>query len=166
MQIPKLLTHRVLGCAIAGLGLCLLTGSEARAGTFTATFDNGQLPAGMNVYGAIATVPYDLSTGGNPGGCLKLTQLTGSEQSGMYIDDFDSGQTIAGFDVKFDVYIGSGSGADGMSFFFGDFADNVSAAEEGPGTIHGLTVCFDSYNNGGTPGEAPAIDLKWNNGRG
>src|SRR5439155_1360478 len=54
--------------------------------------------------------------------------------------------------------------ADGMSFFFGDFND-AAYSEEGPGTgaINGLTVCFDVFNNGGTPAEAPAIDVKWNN---
>src|SRR3989442_1737617 len=49
-----------------------------------------------------------------------------------------------------------------MSFFFGDFSD-AAYSEEGPGTINGLTICFDVFNNGGTPAEAPALDVKGNN---
>jgi hypothetical protein len=157
MQIPKLLTPRVLGSAVAGLGLCLLTGSEARAGTFTSDFTGG-IPAGLNIYGSATA--YDHTSGGNTGGCLKLTSTDGSQNSGMWIDDLDAGQTIGGFDATFDLYIGSGNGADGFSFYFGDFADNAGTSEEGP-TITGLTVVFDVYNNGGTPAEAPAIDVKW-----
>lgn len=153
----------MLGCAAAGLSLMLMSGPGARAGTFTTDFNSG-IPAGMNVYGSIVTVPYNLTTGGvNNSGCLKLTTTTASQNSGMFLDDFDNGQTIAGFDATFQLYIGSGNGADGFSFYFGDFADNAATSEEGPGTIKGLTVCFDVYNNGGTPGEAPAIDVKWDN---
>lgn len=129
-------------------------------GTFNADFNAG-IPYGVNLFGT--AVNYDHSSGGvNNSGCLKLTDTTGSQQGGAIIDDFDFGETIGGFEVTFDLYIGSGNGADGLSFFFGDFADGAHS-EEGPGSISGLTICFDVYNNGGTPAEAPAIDLKWDN---
>ncbi len=138
----------------------LLGSNRDQAGTFNADFNSG-IPIGVNLYGN--AVDYDHSTGGvGNSGVLKLTTTTGSQQSAAIIDDFDFGEVIGGFDVTFDLYIGSGNGADGLSFFFGDFADG-SYSEEGPGNIEGLTVCFDVYNNGGTPAEAPAIDLKWNN---
>lgn len=141
--------------------LALLGGVQSnRAGTFNADFNTG-IPAGITLYGN--AVDYDHSTGGvGNTGVLKLTTATGSQQSTAIIDDFDYGEIIGGFEVTFDLYIGSGNGADGLSFFFGDFADG-SYGEEGPGNINGLTISFDVYNNGGTPAEAPAIDLKWNN---
>ncbi|MCX8108077.1 MAG: hypothetical protein N3G20_04665, partial [Verrucomicrobiae bacterium] len=130
------------------------------AGTFSTDFNSG-IPAGISLYGS--ALGYDHSTGGvGNSGVLKLTTASRSQQSSAIIEDFDYGQIIGGFEVTFDLYIGSGNGADGMSFFFGDFA-NGSYGEEGPGTINGLTICFDVYNNGGTPAEAPAIDIKWNN---
>lgn len=115
----------------------------------------------MTLYGNASD--YDDSTGGvNNSGVLKLTEAIGSQQGTAIIDDFDAGATVAGFDATFQLYIGSGNGADGMSFAFGDFAD-AAWGEEGPGAINGLTVSFDVFNNGGTVAEAPAIDLKWNN---
>ncbi|HKS37574.1 MAG TPA: hypothetical protein VJW76_10320 [Verrucomicrobiae bacterium] len=118
------------------------------AGTFSSDFNAGVPPAGMTLHGT--ALNYDHSTGGvGNSGVLKLTDATGSQQGGAIIDDFDSGASIAGFDVTFDLYIGSGNGADGMSFFFGDFGD-AAHAEEGPGTINGLTIVFDVFNSGGT----------------
>ncbi len=150
---------RLGGLLGAFLGLAWGT-TAGLAGTLNANFDGG-IPAGVNLYGS--ALGYDHSTGGvNNSGVLKLTEAVGSQSSTVIIDDFDSGQTVGGFEVTFDLYIGSGNGADGMSFFFGDFADGTFG-EEGPGTIQGLTVCFDVYNSGGTIAEAPAIDLKWNN---
>jgi hypothetical protein len=145
---------------LASLGL-LVGGPVNQAGTYNADFNSGVPPSGMALYGT--ALNYDHSTGGVGGtGVLKLTDATASQQGGAIIEEFDGGATIGGFDVTFDLYIGSGNGADGMSFFFGDFADGAHS-EEGPGSISGLTVNFDVYNNGGTPAEGPAIDLKWNN---
>ncbi len=153
---PRLLSR---GLALAGLTL-LAGGVISQAGTFETDF-NGGIPYGVNLQGTAFN--YDHSTGGVGGtGVLKLTDATASQQGGAILDDFDNGEIIGGFEVTFDLYIGSGNGADGMSFFFGDFAD-AAHAEEGPGTINGLTIAFDVYNSGGTPAEAPAIDLKWNN---
>src|SRR5437867_2534058 len=42
-------------------------------------------------------------------------------------------------------------------FNFANDLPNAAFGEEGAGT--GLTVAFDSFDNGG--GEAPAIDVKW-----
>jgi len=148
------------GCTLVGAGLLLLQGQQSVAGTFNSDFNTG-LPVGMTPFGPATTV----DTGGvGNSGYFRLTEAASSSgNSGAIIDDFDAGAAVAGFDVTFDLYIGSGNGADGFSFVFGDFADGATWAEEGPGTIRGLTITWDSYNNGGTPAEAPAIDLKWNN---
>jgi hypothetical protein len=145
------------------MGSALLS-TSALAGTFTTDFNAGQ-PAGLNVYGS-AEVSEDLTGNtSNNTGVLKLTQApVGSVSGGAILDDLDPGATVSGFEANFRVHIGRGSGADGMSFFFGDFADGAHS-EEGPGNINGLTVVFDVFNNltvGGVP-EAPAIDVKWNN---
>lgn len=149
------------GCALVGASLLLLPGQQLTAGLFDTDFNSG-IPLGMTLYGAANN--YDHSTGGVGGsGVLKLTEASASSgNSTAIVEDFDSGAPIAGFDATFMLYIGSGNGADGFSFVFGDFADSPWA-EEGPGTVNGLTIAFDVYNNGGTPAEAPAIDIKWNN---
>lgn len=144
----------------AGAGALLGAATLATAGTFQTDFNAG-IPVGVNLFGTSAV--YDHSTGGVANsGVLKITDNTGSQQGGAIIDDFDGGATIGGFEATFDLYIGSGNGADGLSFFFGDFSD-AAHPEEGPGSIEGLTITFDSFNNGGAIAEAPAIDLKWNN---
>ena len=150
-------TNGVVAVIIAlAFGLCRI-----EAGTYSTDFNSGVPPAGMTLFGTALT--YDDTSGGiTNSGVLKLTDTTASQGGGAIIDDFDSGAPIGGFDATFQLYIGSGNGADGMSFFVGDFADGAYS-EEGPGTINGLTICFDVFNNGGTPAEAPAIDVKWNN---
>src|SRR5687768_11578778 len=145
--------------ATSCLGLALLS-SSAYAGTFTTDFNAGT-PAGMNLYGSAEILPDDSGNTTNTTGVLKLTQLVGSSQGGAILDELDPGATVTGFEANFRVHIGRGSGADGMSFFFGDFG-TAAHGEEGPGTINGLTVVFDVFNNltvGGVP-EAPAIDVK------
>jgi hypothetical protein len=155
----KLLVKRPMA-GVAVLGLSLLAASSLVAGTYSSDFNSGVPPAGMTLYGN--AWDYDHSTGGKTGGALKLTITNASQVGSASIDDFDNGATIAGFDATFQLYIGSGNGADGMCFCFGDFYD-TPWNEEGPTTIKGLTVTFDVYNNGGTPAEAPAIDVKWDN---
>jgi hypothetical protein len=160
MRTKKLILSRLIGCTLLGLGLNLVTSLNLEAGTFQSDFNSGVPPAGMTLYGTAQN--YDHSTGGKTGGCLKLTDSTINQTGGAIIDDFDNGAIIGGFDATFQLFIGGGSGADGMSFAFGDFA-NSAWPEEGPGTMKGLTIVFDEYNNGGTPAEAPAIDVKWDN---
>ncbi len=49
------------------------------------------------------------------------------------------------FGLIYNQFIGSGSGADGMSFSYGPFAYNTGGSETGWNT--GLVVSFDTYNN-------------------
>jgi hypothetical protein len=120
--------------------------------TFTTDFSSQ--PAEVQLYG---------DTGeGNAGvieeGVVKLTKAVGSLSAGMVIDDLDAGEAVSAFTATFDLLIGGGSGADGFSFNFAPDLPDGPMSEEGTGT--GLTVAFDSYDNGNA--EAPAIDLKVN----
>jgi hypothetical protein len=164
----------------AGIGTLMLAHASLNAGTFTNNFNSLQFdpndPAGPsnsflapdgtswvgNLTGGIAA-GYDLRTGGvSNSGVLKLVNAVGSQNSTFIVDNFDGGNPFAGFDLTFSLLLGGGNGADGFSFYVGDFTDG-NYGEEGPGVgqIHGLTVSIDVYNNGGTVAEAPAIDLKW-----
>ncbi len=100
----------------------------------------------------------DINAGVIEDGVLKLTKGPGGKQGAFIIDDLDNGAPIRAFTVTFDLFIGGGTVADGLSFNFASDLPNSSFSEEGAGT--GLTVSFDTYDNGF--GEAPAIDVKWN----
>src|SRR5260221_6612584 len=147
---------------IDGTLVLMSTMAGMHAGTFSTDFSGGA--PGVNLSG-VAKLEADATGGTNTTDVLKLTEANvGGVNGGAILDDFDSGATINGFEVNFSLHIGRGNGADGMSFFFGDFND-AAYSEEGPGTINGLTVSFDVFNNSvaGTVAEAPAIDVKWSN---
>jgi hypothetical protein len=104
--------------------------------------------------------------GGGPdnSGVLELTTNVGSLQGTLGIDDVLGGDAT-NVTVKLKLFIGLGNdGADGVSInIAGDIdATTVSAGEEGTGT--GLSINFDTYDNGpvGGPAEAPAVEVKWN----
>lgn len=168
-------THKM--CVLAkGCGLALLTAVSLSAGTFTQDFNSLQLdpgdpnqfvpPDGTTWVGSIATGisgGYDLRTGGvNNSGVLKLTTAVNSHQSSFFINDLDAGAFVNGFDATWKARTGGGSGtpADGWSFAFGTFGDGAFG-EEGPGTIEGVTIAFDIYNND-TADAAPSFELKLN----
>jgi hypothetical protein len=136
--------------AASAVGLAML--ASARAGSFDADFNDNLVPLGTSLFGD----PGDGTAGVVEDGILKLTKLVGSMQAGFVIDDLDAGGTVSGFTATFKLLIGGGSAADGFSFNFGPDVPYGTMGEEGAGT--GLSVCFDTYDNGG--GEAPAIDLK------
>ncbi|HYE33643.1 MAG TPA: hypothetical protein VEH27_19645 [Methylomirabilota bacterium] len=155
-------TSRLLSCALACAGLHALAVPSVNAATFTNNFNAG-IPPEITLLGNAAD--YDHSNGGfgnTNTGTLKITEAVGSQQGTAILQELDPGVTVGAFDARFQLFIGAGNGADGFSFVFGDFAD-ASFGEEGPGTLRGLTISFDVYNNGGTVAEAPAIDVKWNN---
>jgi len=97
-------------------------------------------------------------------GVLELTPNIGSLQGTLGIDDVLGGDAT-NVRVKLKLFIGLGNdGADGVSVNIAGDIDptTASAGEEGTGT--GLSVNFDTYDNGpvGGPAEAPAIEVKWN----
>jgi hypothetical protein len=129
--------------------------ANAGAGSFYADFESGQ-PAGPSLVGSAFV---DSSGGVGNTGVLKLTTAYNYGSTGyLIVGDLDGGVPVTGFTATFKLLVGNGDGADGFSFnFANDLPDTVfDNAEEGTGT--GLTVEFDTYDNGG--GEAPAIDVK------
>ena len=126
----------------------------AFAATFTADFNTGTVPAGTSIGGSAAVT----ATGGvTNSGVLRLTENTGGQLGSWTINDFSAGAAINGFSSTFKVEFGPVGGADGFSFNWGTNVTLAGFFEEGYGT--GLTVEFDTFDNGG--GEAPAIDIKW-----
>lgn len=116
-----------------------------------ATYDfNSGLPANTAVYGSAVVT----------NGVLSLTTNGGGLQGGFLTADLAPGRVVRGFAATFKLRIAEGSGqpADGFSFNWANNLPNDSTGEEGAGS--GLTVSFDTYDNGA--GEAPAIDVKWN----
>jgi hypothetical protein len=133
-------------------------------------FNNGQLPAGTQVYGGGTSgdqpfQPFVDTTGGvNNSGVLKLVLAENSLQGTFLIPAVLGGAELGGFTAAFDLRTGGGTAppADGLSF---NYAANLPSsvlggAEEGAGT--GLTIAFDIWDNGATENTpAPSIDVKY-----
>jgi hypothetical protein len=137
--------------------------------TFTAydivsDFNGGVPPPVSTMTGSAKVLP----AGGSDGsGVLELTPNLGSLQGTLGIDDVLAGETVdeaTKMTARFKLFIGgvnangSGNPADGFSFNVASDIDatTVNTGEEGTGS--GLTIAFDTYDNGGL--EAPAIDVK------
>lgn len=146
--------------------ICLA--ASAAAGTFTNNFNAGSLPPGTVLYNAGAAPGPSVATTGGVGnsGVLKLTVAQNSQHGTFLITNrLDGLRSVSSFVVNFKLRLGNANppgpqnAADGFSFNFADDLPNGSFAnaEEGAGT--GLTVSFDTYDNGGS--EAPAIDVKF-----
>ena len=124
--------------------------------SFSVSFNDGLVPEGTTLLGDAVVEP----TGGvNNSGCVKLTKNFNAQHGSLIVDDFAGGLRVNGFSASFKVLVGGGTAvpADGFSFNFACDLPSTPFGEEGAGS--GLTVSFDSFDNGG--GEAPAIDLKW-----
>ncbi len=133
------------------VGWALLT-STAQAGLFSADFNDNQVPPETGLYGDQG----DGNAGVIEDGILKLTKPVANQNGGFIIEDLDGGVPISGFTATFKMFIGGGSGADGLSFNFAPDLPDSSLSIEGAGS--GLSICFDTYQNTGEV--APAIDLK------
>lgn len=115
------------------------------------TYDfNSGLPAGTAVYGNAFV----------SNGVLELTHNAPSQQGTFIIPDLAPGQTVAGFTASLRArvfYSTGGFPADGWSFNWAADLPNTFVGEDGGGS--GLTISFDTYDNGG--GEGPAVDALW-----
>ncbi len=140
------------GCLAGILFSVSLTIPSTVAGTFSTGFDSVQ-PPGTRLFGSA----FMDSTGGvNGSGVLKLTTAGNGLMGSFIINEIDGSPPVGPFTATFKMLVGGGNGADGLSFnFASDLPDDIFG-EEGAGT--GLTVSFDTFDNGG--GEAPAIDAK------
>jgi hypothetical protein len=113
---------------------------------FSTDFSNGPAPGSILHGSAVLS-----------DGVLKLTTLFPDQEGSFIIEDLTAGAEVAEFIASFKVLVDGGTGADGFSFNFGSDLPDGPFGEEGAGT--GLTIAFDTFDNGG--GEAPAIDVKW-----
>src|SRR5437660_9397062 len=95
--------------------LTLVAFGTAKAGTFTANFNDGATPAGTTLYG---NAVIETTEGVTNSGCLKLTKAVANQTGSFVINDLDAGAPIASFTASFKALIGGGSGADGFSFNF------------------------------------------------
>ena len=146
--------------AAIGLAVCLAAPIEVEAGFISTDFNSG-LPAGTSIFGD-AVIEDGLAAGD---GVLKLTKAVNSQNGAFYINPLDPGMATQSFTAMFKALVGGGTStpADGFSF---NFANDLPGGlftygEEGGGT--GLTVSFDSYDNGsayGDPVTPPVIDVK------
>src|SRR5687767_5345163 len=136
---------------LAGMLITTFAVQSKAATLFSSDFNSG-LPPGTSVFGSA----FVDSTGGVDGsGVLKLTSAMNAQQ-GSFIIDSDATTPVSAFTAAFRMLVGGGNGADGLSFNFAGDLPNDVFGEEGAGT--GLTISFDTWDNGG--GEAPAIDAK------
>lgn len=151
----------------AVVAAALVSLAPLRAGTFNADFNDGQVPAGSQVWG---TSPDGLwlpaveagGVGGTP--CLKLTKNINSQQGSIVIEDLDNFANVYGIRATFMARVGGGTAvpADGWSFCVAPDLPDAPWSETGIGL--GLRVCFDTYDNTDADpnngvGEAPQIRL-------
>lgn len=110
------------------------------------------------------------AAGSVQGGVLQLTEDDVNSQAANYLLPPFGDLAKSGFRAVFDLTLFDAEGgnppADGFSFNFGGIADDASAGEEGYGA--GLTVSFDSWDNGGDEaaeggsGTGIGVDIKVN----
>jgi hypothetical protein len=149
MKIPIHSKPTLLIASLVLLGSLAL----AQAGSFITDFNSG-LPANSAVFG---NTVISTSGGFTNSGCLELTTAVASQSGGFVItNDLDAGTPVVSFTASYKVLIGGGNAADGMSFNFAPDLPLGTITEEGAGT--GLTVEFDTFNNGGAD-TAPSIDV-------
>jgi hypothetical protein len=138
----KTTAHPILGALTASAaGLAFLT--SAQAGSFSANFNDNQVPPLTGLYGDQG----DGNAGAISNGVLILTRAVANNNGGFIIEDLDGGLPISGFTATFKLLIGNGSGAAGFSFNFAPDLPDGTINEEGAGSD--LRVCFDTYQDGG-----------------
>lgn len=129
----------------AALMLWLVGGHSANAGTYSNVF-NLAPTAGAKLYGSARV----------ENGVLKLAKTT-NQIGSIIIDDLDSGRLASSFAARFKVRLDAGNGGEGFSFNFApDLADSAFG-EDGGGS--GLSIVFDTFDNGGT--DAPSIGIRF-----
>ncbi|MBI2950431.1 MAG: hypothetical protein HYY23_22610, partial [Verrucomicrobia bacterium] len=145
--------NKVNSKIFTGLAAIMVTLSQAWAGNFASDFNSG-LPNGSRVFGNALVAN---SGGRENSGALRLTASSRGQQGSWVLDDLDGGAVIGSFTARFKLRIGGGTGAEGLSFNFAPDLPNASFGVDGAGL--GLTISFDSFNNGTE--DAPAIVVRF-----
>jgi hypothetical protein len=123
---------------------------------FCVDFNTGPVPPARLLGNAF----IDKTGGVGNSGALKLTIATNGQIGSILIPNPNGGLPVQSFSAQFMSFVGGGTTtnhADGFSFNFAADLPEVPLDEEGAGK--GLTVSFDTWDNGNR--EAPAIDVKW-----
>lgn len=110
----------------------LVAPGVTQAGSVTYDFTTDPSAAGFTLSG---TTLWN-STGGNPGGFVRLTDAVDSQRGALLLPDFDSGKIIKSFTVTMDVRVGAGTDlpAEGWSIsFVPPTAQVVTNGADGPG---------------------------------
>ena len=132
-------------------GLAVFAAASALAGTFSANFNDNLVPPGSAIFGNTRVV----------GGVMRLTLAVNSQNGGFVIENLDPAASdgLNSFEARFKARVGGGTAtpADGFSFSVADDLPDGTWREDGAGT--GISVTFDTYDNGG--GEAPAVGVKY-----
>lgn len=134
--------------------LPLWHGTIGHAGSVEADFNKG-IADGFVVRGSAEW----LKSGGlNGSPFVSLTPAKAAQQGSLVLPELDRGQTVESFTVGFQLRMGGGTvpPADGFSLNFASDLPELFG-EEGGGS--GLTIAFDTFNNG--CGEAPAIEVRY-----
>ncbi len=140
----------------------ILTSPVQPAPTFGTTVGTG---ATFSHAGPLVNFTNDFATDAAPGtltgsaavnsGVLRLTEATVT-QAGTW--NYSPGTAANTFRSTFDLLIGNGNGADGLGFHYGP-SNEGAVNYEGNGS--GLSVVFDTYENGGEG--TPNITIRYNN---
>jgi hypothetical protein len=136
--------------------------SSAQTGSYTNAFDTDPTLDPNLIIRSLAGGGTWRSSGSHDGsGYVSLTDAANGQAGTLVLPDLSQGGVgVSAFRFVAKLRVGGGTArpADGFSISFGD-DPNGDVGEEG--TTTGLTLNFDTWDNGN--GEAPAIELKWNN---
>jgi hypothetical protein len=140
---PQFSTRWIIACS-------LIAALAASAGSFSANFNDGQVPAGVTMLDG-ATV--DTSGGPDGSGCMKLTAAAQNLAGGFVLPDLDPGNRIQTFVATFNVHMGNGTTppADGFAFNFGSAPSTSTFGPSGivnGAGLNGISVGFDAFDNG------------------
>ena len=155
---------------LKALTALVLSGAAACAGTFTNAFNDPNNITGTTFAGSGTLSDGSAFSPVIASNYLVLTTNQNNLQGSVVMDDLDPGNVVGSFVASFNLLLDSGGNtpADGFLFIFGDVFPGQSWNEEGPTSMNGITITFDTYDNTGLtpPDDAPAIDVKVNGGNG
>lgn len=124
-------------------------------------FNDALLPTGCELGGSAPGAFIDAFGGVNESGVLKLTTSENSQVGGFRSALIQDGAQLVEFTLAADIFAGNGTAlpADGFSVNIGSDVPITAAGDAENGSGSGISVCFDTYDNGG--GEAPSIDIRY-----
>lgn len=120
---------------------------------------NAGLPVGAEIGGNAAFV--DSVGGVGDSGVLKLTSSANDQNGGFRSAAVEGGAQLLDFTLAADVLAGNGTTppADGFSINIGSDVPVTAPGEAENGAGNGITIAFDTFDNGG--GEGPSIDVRY-----